>query len=68
VPFVDIYLSHNSHTIHGAAAVRDDQHCQGHLRRNQSARVVIHVAETIVMVLLIFIPGLAAWLPHYFLG
>jgi len=26
------------------------------------------LAETIVMVLVIFIPGLAAWLPHYFLG
>jgi TRAP-type C4-dicarboxylate transport system permease large subunit len=26
------------------------------------------LAETIVMVLVIFIAGLAAWLPHYFLG
>ena len=26
------------------------------------------LAEAIVMVLVIFIPGLAAWLPHYILG
>jgi TRAP-type C4-dicarboxylate transport system permease large subunit len=30
--------------------------------------MVFMLAETIVMVLVIFIPGLAAWLPHYFLG
>jgi len=29
---------------------------------------VVHAGRTIVMVLVIFIPGLAAWLPHYFLG
>jgi hypothetical protein len=27
---------------------------------------VFMLAETIVIVLVIFIPGLAAWLPHYF--
>jgi C4-dicarboxylate transporter, DctM subunit len=26
------------------------------------------LAETLVLLLVIFIPGLATWIPHYFLG
>ena len=51
-----------------AAAVRHHQHRAGHLREINRHVWWFMLAETLVLLLVIFIPGLASWIPHYFLG